>query len=265
MKVLFLGVIVGKAGRDAAARFMADFVRDRGKPDLAIANANHAAQGAGLTKDTAIEIFDSGVDVITMGQDVWAQSELEDFIAKRDEILRPVNLPESNPGRGILSFETAGGSGPVGIINLSGYSFIRNILPENPFPIIHGLVRKTRAAAQVIVMDFYAVPSAEKAAMKYHLDGMVSLIAGTGTLVQTSDESVSKTGTASITDVGMVGAYESVVGFEKEREIRRYTTSVKSFPKPAEGKGRADAILCEIDPETGWALSIERISDIIDA
>jgi metallophosphoesterase (TIGR00282 family) len=263
MKVLFLGVIVGKTGRQAAARFLADFTGANGKPDLVIANADFAVDGAGLTKDSATELFSAGVDVITMGEHVWAQSELETFITKTERVLRPVNLPGSNPGRGILFFEPPGGE-PVGIINLSGYTFIRRILPENPFPIIRGIVAGAREAAQVIVMDFFAVPSAEKAAMRHHLDGLASLIAGTGTLVQTSDETIGKTGTASITDVGMVGAYDSVVGLERESEIRRYTTSVKSFPRAAEGRARVDAILCDIDAQTGWARSIERISVIVE-
>ncbi len=264
MKILFLGVIVGKTGRHAATRFLADIVKRDGRPDLVIANANHAAEGAGLTKDTATELLDAGVDVITMGQDIWSQSDIEDFIAKTDRVLRPHNLPPTSPGKGILITEAAKGSPRVGIINLSGYTFIKKLLPENPFPIVQGILKGMRESVQVIVMDFYAVPSAEKAAMKHHLDGMLSLIAGTGTLVQTSDESVSKTGTASITDVGMIGAYDSVVGFEKEGEIRRFTTSIKSFPKPAQGRARADAILCEIDEETGWAASISRISEIMD-
>jgi hypothetical protein len=156
------------------------------------------------------------------------------------------------------------GGPPAGVVNISGYTFIGRILPDNPFPLIHGIVREARSGATVTVVDFFAIPTAEKVAMKHHLDGMVSLLVGTGTLVQTADEQISKTGTASITDVGMTGAYDSVVGFEKEGEIRRFTTSMKSFARAAEGRARVDAILCEIDPDTGWALSIRRISEIIE-
>jgi metallophosphoesterase (TIGR00282 family) len=264
MKILFLGVIVGRTGRHAAARFIADFSAENGKPDLVIANADHATEGSGLTNDTAGELLDAGTDVITLGQNVWAQSGFESVIEKRRNILRPVNLPGTSPGQGVLLAEAGPGRVPVGVINLSGYTFISRILPDNPFPIIHTIVKNVSATARVTIVDFFAVPTAEKAAMRYHLDGMISLLVGTGTSVQTADEQVSKTGTATITDVGMVGAYDSIVGLEKEGEIRRFTTSMKSFAHTAEGRARVDAVLCEVDPDTGWALSIRRISEIIE-
>jgi hypothetical protein len=264
MKILFLGVIVGKTGRSAAARFLSDFTSDAGRPDLVIANANHAAEGSGLTGEIAGELLDAGVDVITMGQDVWAQSDLESVIETRPEILRPLNLPALSPGRGIMVAGTRVAGAAAGIINLSGYTFIGRILPDNPFPVIHPIVKDVSARTTVTIMDFFAVPTAEKLAMRHHLDGMVSLLVGTGTLVQTADEQISKTGTASITDVGMSGAYDSVVGFEKEGEIRRFTTSMKSFPRTAQGRARVDAVLCEVNSETGWAVSIRRISEIIE-
>jgi 2',3'-cyclic-nucleotide 2'-phosphodiesterase len=265
MKILFLGVIVGKAGRSAVARFLPDFITENGKPDLTIANADHAAEGSGLTGDIAAQLFDAGVDAITMGQNVWSQSDIESVIEKRHDILRPINLPVTSPGRGILIMDAGTDKIPVGLINLSGYTFITRILPDNPFPIIRDVLKDVSAKARVTVIDFFAVPSAEKVAMRFHLDGMISLLVGTGTLVQTADEQISKTGSASITDVGMIGAYDSVVGFEKDGEIRRFTTSVKSFAHTAEGRMRVDAILCDIDPDTGWARSIQRISKIIEA
>jgi metallophosphoesterase (TIGR00282 family) len=264
MKILFSGVIVGKTGRLATARFLSNFVAENGRPELIIANADHATEGAGLTGETAGELVDAGVDVITLGQNVWAQSDIESVIEKRSDILRPLNLPGTSPGRGVLITEVGTDKIPVGIINLSGYTFIKRILPDNPFPIIHGVVRDVSLKARVTVMDFFAVPSAEKVAMRYHLDGMISLLVGTGTHVQTADEQISKMGSASITDVGMVGAYDSVVGLEKEGEIKRFTTSMKSFARTAEGRARVDAVLCEVDPDTGWAVSIRRISDIIE-
>lgn len=264
MKILFFGVIVGKTGRLAAARFISNFISENGRPELIIVNADHATEGSGLTGDTAGELLDAGVDVITLGQNVWAQSDIESVMEKRHDILRPLNLPGTSPGRGILITETRKDGIPVGIINLSGYAFIGRILPDNPFPIIHGIVKDVSTKTRVTVMDFFAVPSAEKVAMRYHLDGMISLLVGTGTHVQTADERISKTGSASITDVGMVGAYDSVVGFEKDGEIRRFTTSMKSFARTAEGRARVDAVLCEVDPDTGWAVSIQRISEIIE-
>jgi metallophosphoesterase (TIGR00282 family) len=264
MKILFLGVIVGKTGRSAVTRFLSDFISEHGSPDFVIANADHAAEGSGLTGEIAQDLLDAGVNVITMGQDVWAQSDLESSIGMHPEILRPLNLPESNPGRGIIISKTPTGGTSIGVINLSGYTFIGRILPDNPFPTVHALVKDVSARASVTIIDFFAVPSAEKVAMRHHLDGIVSLLIGTGTLVQTADEQISKTGTASITDVGMCGAYDSVVGFEKEGEIKRFTTSMKSFARTAHGRARVDALLCEVDPETGWATSVRRISEIIE-
>lgn len=262
MRILFLGVISGKTGRSAAVRFLTDYTAQNGKPDLIIANADHAAEGSGLTGDIAAELVAAGVDTITLGQNAWAQSDLESVIEKRNDILRPLNLPPTSPGRGILITEVGTGEIPVGLINLSGYTFIKRMLPDNPFPIIHDVLRDVASRARVTIVDFCAIPSAEKVAMRYHLDGMVSLLVGTGTMVQTADEQISKTGSASITDVGMVGAYDSVVGFEKDGEIKRFTTSVKSFARTAEGRARVDAVVCDIDPGTGWARSIQRISMI---
>ncbi|MBN2223612.1 MAG: YmdB family metallophosphoesterase [Deltaproteobacteria bacterium] len=264
MNILFLGVIMGKTGRRAAARFISKFTAENNRPELIIVNGDHATEGSGLTGDTAGELLGAGADIITLGQNVWGQADIESVLDKRPDILRPFNLPGTSPGRGTLITEVGIGRVPVGIINISGYTFIGRILPDNPFPIIHDIVKDVSARTRVTVMDFFAVPTAEKAAMRYHLDGMISLLVGTGTHVQTADEQISKTGTASITDVGMVGAYDSVVGFEKDGEIKRFTTSMKSFPRTAEGRARVDAVLCEVDPDTGWALSIKRISEIIE-
>jgi len=265
MKILFLGGIGGKTGRSAAVRFLSEFNDKNGKADLTIANADHAAEGSGLTGDIAAELVDAGVDVITTGQNVWSQSDLESAIGKRQDILRPLNLPSTSPGRGILITEAGPDKIPVGVIDLSGYTFINRILPDNPFPVIHDVVKEVSSRARVTVIDFCAIPSAEKVAMRYHIDGMISLLVGTGTLVQTADEQVSKTGSASITDAGMIGAYDSVVGFEKDGEIKRFTTSVRSFARTAEGRARVDAVLCDVDSGTGWARSIQRISTIIEA
>lgn len=259
MKVIFIGVIVGSTGRDAIAPFLNEIKKDGREPDLVIANANNAAGGLGLTKDAATSLFDDGVDVITMGENVWDQKELQTYIDKQPDILRPYNLPEISPGSGILIREVGKNGTKVGIINISGYAFIRRVLPDNPFPMIYGVINDIKGKTPVIIVDFFSIPSAEKVAMKIHLDGRISIFAGTGTLVQSADEKVSRLGTASITDVGMVGAFDSVCGFEKEVEIKRFKTSMKSFPKPAKGQALINAIYSEIDDTTGEARSIERI------
>jgi metallophosphoesterase (TIGR00282 family) len=264
MKILFIGVVVGSCGRDAVSDFLKKISAGNKKPDLVICNANHAAGGAGLTKETASELFGAGVDIITMGENVWDQKELQTFIEETTDILRPNNLPESNPGSGTIIKEVGDGRIKVGVINLSGHSFIKRIIPDNPFPGIYKLVDGLRNDTDIIILDFFTRTTAEKVAMRIHLDGRVSMAIGTGTLVQTADEATSKLGTASITDVGMCGASNSILGFDKEKEIKRFRTSMKMFPTPAEGTALVNAVLCEVDDKSGRALSIERIKEVID-
>jgi metallophosphoesterase (TIGR00282 family) len=264
MKVLFFGVIIGSPGREAVKHYI-DFLKGRGEePDLVIANGNHAAGGAGLTGEKADELFEAGVDVVTTGENVWDQKDLQSSILKRPNILRPENLPESNPGSGILIKEVEGKNLKVGIVNIAGYSYMRRIIPDNVFPKIHGLIKEIADTTNIVIVDFFAKTTAEKVAMAIHLDGMISLFAGTGALVQTADETVSRLGTASITDVGMAGAANSVVGFDVEREIRKFRTAMKAFSTPAKGKPLLNAVMVEIDDKSGRALSIVRINEIFD-
>lgn len=263
MRILFIGVVVGAPGRRAIKSYLSRLAACGDTPDLVICNANHAASGLGLTQETSRELFDAGVDVITMGEDIWSQKELQTTIDSSPNILRPQNLPVSSPGHGILIKEIGGEKIPVGIINLSGYSYIKKILPENPFPIIYNIIDEMAAKTNCIVVDFFARTTAEKIAMRYHLDGKISLLSGTGTLVQTADESLSKLGTAYITDVGIAGPVSGVTGFDATHEIERFTSYVRSFPKIAEGDLRFNAILVSIDDVSGMAKSIVRINETI--
>lgn len=264
MKVLFFGVIVGSQGREAVTHYMGRLKGLGEEPDFVIANGNHAAGGAGLTGEKADELFGAGVDVVTMGENVWDQKDLQSAILKRSGILRPENLPESNPGSGILTKEVGVKNRKVGVVNIAGYSYMRRIIPDNVFPKIHELIRKISETTDIVIVDFFAKTTAEKVAMAIHLDGMISLLAGSGTLVQTADEAVSRLGTASITDVGMVGAANSVVGFDKEKEIKKFRTAMKAFSTPAKGKPLLNAVMVEIDDESGRAVSIVRINEVLD-
>lgn len=264
MKVISFGVIVGSSGREGVAHYL-ERLKELGEtPDLVIANANHAAGGAGLTGEKADELFEAGVDVLTMGENVWDQKDLQSAIVKRPEILRPENLPEDTPGGGVLIYEVGERNLKVGIINISGHSFMMRIIPDNIFPKIHGLVKKVVDETNIVIVDFYAKTTAEKRAMAAHLDGMVSLLSGSGTLVQTADEKVSNLGTAYITDVGMVGTANSVLGFNKEREIWKFQTAMKAFSSPAKGAPLLNAVHVEIDDESGQATSIVRINEVLD-
>ncbi len=264
MKLLFFGVIVGSPGREAVAHYIERLQKAGDGPDLVIANGNHAAGGAGLTGEKADELVEAGVDVITTGENVWDQKELQSAIVKRPFVLRPENLPADSPGGGVLIKEVGDEKRKVGIVNIVGYSFMGRILPENSFPKIRGLIKELDGETDIIIVDFFAKTTAEKVAMAIHLDGTVSLLAGTGTLVQSADEEVSKLGTAAITDVGMVGAANSVVGFDKEREIKKFRTAMKAFSTPAKGRPLVNAVMVEIDEASGRAKSIVRINEVLD-
>ena len=256
MKIFVTGVIVGSTGRKAIARYLKSLAEEGLTPDLVVANGNFAAGGIGLSGDAARELFDAGVDVITTGENVWDQKSLQEIIDDNPRILRPSNLPENSPGKGTVVVPAGEDDVPVGIINLSGYSFIQRILPDNPFPMIRGIIETIRSDARIIIVDFFSIPSAEKVAMRHFIDGEVSALIGTGTLVMTADESVTKLGTASITDAGLVGAYESVAGFEIQKEIMRFTTGMKIFSKPAEGPAIVNGVFIEVDEADGIARSI---------
>ncbi|MBN1571806.1 MAG: YmdB family metallophosphoesterase [Deltaproteobacteria bacterium] len=264
MKLLFFGVVVGSPGREAVAHYIERLERAGDRPDLVIANGNYAAGGAGLTGEKADELFKAGVDVITTGENVWDQKDLQSAISNRPEILRPENLPEGSPGSGVLIKEVGEKKRRVGIVNIVGYSFMGRVLPENPFPKIRGLIKEVNKETDIIIVDFFAKTTAEKVAMTIHLDGMISLLCGSGTLVQTADESVSRLGTAAVTDVGMAGAANSVLGFEKEREIKKFRTAIKAFSTSAKGKPLVNAVLVEIDDASGRAVSIVRINEVLD-
>jgi metallophosphoesterase (TIGR00282 family) len=264
MKLLFFGVIVGSPGRGAVAHYIERLKGTGDAPDLIVANGNHAAGGAGLTGEKADELFEAGVDVVTTGENVWDQKDLQSAIVKWPGILRPENLPEGSPGSGTLIVTAGEKKTRVGIVNIVGYSFMARILPENPFPKIQELIRELDRETDVIIVDFFAKTTAEKIAMAIHLDGTVSLLAGTGTLVQTADERVSRLGTAAVTDVGTVGALNSVLGFDREKEIKKFRTAMKAFSTPAEGKPLVNAILVEINEADGRARSITRINEVLD-
>jgi 2',3'-cyclic-nucleotide 2'-phosphodiesterase len=264
MKVLFFGVIIGPPGREAVKHYI-DLLRVKGEvPDLVIANGNHAAGGIGLTGEKADELFTAGVDVVTMGENVWDQKDLQSSILKRPNILRPENLPVGSPGSGVFIKEVEGKDLKVGVVNIVGYSYMRRIIPDNVFPKIHGMIKEIAESTNIVIVDFFAKTTAEKVAMAIHLDGMISLFAGTGTLVQTADETVSRLGTASITDVGMAGAANSVVGFDVDREIKKFRTAMKAFSIPAKGKPLLNAVMVEIDNKSGKALSIDRINEVLE-
>jgi len=250
VKLLFVGDVFGRPGRDALLNWLPGY-RDEHAVDFVIANGENAANGAGITSKIALKLLGGGVDVLTTGNHVWRQKEVFSFLASDERIVRPANYPEGAPGRG-LTVRRAPDGGSVAVINLAGELFMNTGL--SPFRIVDGLVDEARRRAETVVVDLHAEATSEKVAMGHHLDGRVTAVLGTHTHVQTSDARVLPGGTAYMTDVGMTGPLESVIGVRTDIIVRRFLTELPAQFEVAEGPVRIDAALIEADG--GRALSI---------
>ena len=256
VKLLFIGDIIGKPGRQVLSRELHRLV-DRYFVDLVIANGENAAGGFGLTEEVARELYKIGVHLITSGNHIWDKKESVGFIDKSAALLRPANYPEGTPGRGSTVISTPGGT-KVAVVNLEGRVFMNNL--DCPFRTADREIAKVRDETAVILVDFHAEASSEKGAMGWYLDGRVSAVVGTHTHVQTADERILTEGTAYITDAGMTGSFESVIGMRKEEAIQKFLTQLPTKFEVAKKDLRLNAVLIAIDEQTGKALSIERIN-----
>lgn len=224
--------------------------------DLVVGNGENAAGGLGLTPGTARELFDSGIDVITTGNHIWAQKEIIPYLDSDLALLRPLNYPPTNPGRGYLLKKNAL------IVNLVGRVFIGNF--DCPFRAMDQLLAEFENKSIPIMVDFHAEATSEKVAMGKYLDGRVSAVLGTHTHVGTIDAHISPGGTAYVTDIGMVGPIDSVIGDDPNSVISRFLTQIPSRLPVGKGKVNFDAILVEVDENTGRAVDIKRIRRIAD-
>ncbi len=256
MNVLFFGDIVGRPGRAAlAARLPA--LRERFEPDLLIANAENAAGGTGLTPDVAEELFDLGLDAMTLGNHAWAKREINEYLMHEGRVIRPVNFPGSPPGEGSCVVEAAGGA-KLGLISLHGRVFFVSH-PDDPFRAGLAEARRLReAGACCILVDIHAEATSEKMALGWYLDGEVSAVLGTHTHVQTADERILPKGTAYITDVGMTGPTDSVIGVRVELAVERFLTQLPVRFAPAGGPAHVAGVALVLDPASGKATRIER-------
>ncbi|OGW36870.1 MAG: metallophosphoesterase [Nitrospirae bacterium RBG_13_39_12] len=255
MKVLFIGDIVGKVGRTTSKALIPTVV-DRYKVDLVIANGENAAGGFGITDKTANEIFSSGAHIITTGNHVWDKKEFISQISKEDRVLRPLNYPPGTPGYGSILYTLHNGK-KAAVIDLSGRVFMSNI--DCPFRTAKDEVEKLGKLTKVVIIDFHAEATSEKIAFGYFMDGKVSAVIGTHTHVQTADEKILPGGTAYITDVGMTGPYNSIIGIEKEQIIQRFLTNMPTRFETAKGDGIFSAIVLEIDDKTGKCTALQRL------
>jgi metallophosphoesterase (TIGR00282 family) len=255
MKILFLGDVVGKPGRQIISRDLPR-LRKRLSVDVCIANGENAAGGTGITRPTAREIFNGGVDVITTGDHIWKHKDIREYLKENEKIIRPVNLPEDSPGRGWTITETADGV-RVGVINVQGRTFMPPI--DNPFRAVDRALKEMGDRPAVVVVDMHAEATSDKLIMGRHLDGRVTAVLGTHTHTPTADEQILPGGTAFITDVGMTGPYDSILGRKSECVIAAFTTELPVRFDVATGDVRIAGALVEADPQTGKALSIERV------
>jgi hypothetical protein len=255
MRILFIGDIVGKIGRVAVKALLPNLVALY-KVDLVIANGENAAGGFGITDKTANELFGVGIDVITTGNHVWDKKDALPYIAKEHRLLRPLNYPPGTIGMGSILLTKQDGK-KVAVLNVSGRVFMNTL--DCPFRTTDRELGRIAAETHIVVIDFHAEATSEKIAYGYYFDGRVSAVIGTHTHVQTADERILPGGTAYITDVGMTGPVESVIGIEKDQIIERFLSLMPRKYDVAEGKAVLSAVLVQVDDKSGKSDAIRRL------
>ena len=255
MKILFAADIYARPGRRVAADVIPRLLRER-SIDLCIANGENAAGGFGMTETIARKLHSYGVDVITSGNHIWNRADFVRFLSRSDRVLRPFNYPKEAPGSGSTIVTTKTGT-PVGVVNLQGRTFMPTI--NCPFVLGRAEVERLKRETPVVFVDFHAEATAEKVALGQYLAGIASAVIGTHTHVQTADERVLSGGTAYLTDAGMTGVQDSVIGTRSEIAVRRFVEQVPERFKPAEGRAVFCGAVIEIDEVDGRARGIERL------
>jgi metallophosphoesterase (TIGR00282 family) len=256
VRLFFIGDIVGKPGRELIRKGLRALINEH-EIDLVIANAENSANGFGITKDIGDALLGWGVDVMTSGNHIWDKKEAVPYIVTEPRLLRPANYPAGVPGRGSYLAQTGDGRA-IGVVNVMGRV---HMLPlDNPFTVVLKEVEALRAKTRVIFVDMHAEATSEKVAMGWHLDGKVTAVVGTHTHVQTADERILPLGTAYLTDVGMTGPHDSIIGMEREPSLGRFLTGMPSRLEPATGNPRLNGVLVDADDKTGRATSISRLS-----
>lgn len=255
MNILFIGDIVGSPGREAIKKLIPG-LRKEHKLDFIIANAENAAGGSGITPAVAEELFGAGVDVLTSGDHIWKKREIFQILNQEGRILRPANFPAGSPGSGWGLFETKNGI-KVGVINLNGRVFMDAL--DCPFKVAQAAQEALSKDTKVIIVDIHAEATSEKVALGWFLDGKASAVLGTHTHIQTADEKILPHGTAYITDAGMTGPYQSVIGRRIENVLERFLTALPVRFEVAEGDIQLHGVVVGIDENTGKAESIVRV------
>ncbi len=257
MNILMIGDIVGKSGRETVEELL-PYLKKKYKIDFVIANGENSAGRSGITPKIAQQFFLAGVDLITTGDHAWSKKEILKIIDEEERILRPANYPPGTPGKGAVVLETVEGN-LVGVINLLGRVFLQSL--DCPFRAAKREIKKLKKLTSLIIIDMHAEATSEKIALGWYLDGEISAVVGTHTHIQTADERILPQGTAYITDVGMCGAYDSVLGIEKELALKRFLTQMPVQFKTAEENTHLCGVVVEIDAHSGRAQNIVRINE----
>jgi hypothetical protein len=255
MKILFIGDIVGKPGRDAIVALLPGLVTEL-RLDFVIANAENASGGSGITQKSAEEMFAAGVHVLTSGDHIWKKKEILDYIATERRVLRPLNYPAGAPGSGMGVFTATNGAS-VAVINVNGRVFMDPI--EHPFHCADAALAQVSANAKVIIVDIHAEATSEKVALGWYLDGRVSAVIGTHTHIQTADEKILPKGTGYLTDAGMTGPYDSVIGRNVDDVLQRFLTGLPARFEVAQDNIQLHGVVVTVDERNGKARVMERI------
>jgi len=260
LKILFIGDIVGSPGRKIVHDRLADILAQR-EIDLCIANGENSASGFGITPRIAEDLFACGIEVISGGNHIWDRKEIMEFFPHEPRLLRPANFPEGSPGSGLYVGRAKNGVG-YAVLNLQGRTYMTPL--EDPFRTATRELAKIPPDVKVIFVDMHAEATSEKQAMGWYLDGKVSVVVGTHTHVPTADYHVLPGGTAYITDVGMTGPHDSVIGMDKKSVLQRFLDAMPARFVVAEGDIQMNAILADVDESTGRARSIDRLNFRLD-
>lgn len=253
--LLFIADVIGAPGREVVRALLPE-LRRRHDLHFVVCNCENSAAGYGVTRDTARDLFDAGCDALTGGNHLWDKKDSLDYIGDEPRLVRPANLPPGTPGRGWRVFKASNGA-PVAVVNLLGRVFMREA--DCPFRTADAALEAVGREAKIVVVDLHAEASAEKVAMGWHVDGRASLLVGTHTHVQTADDRVLPKGTAFVSDAGMTGGFDSVIGMERDPALRRFLTLLPERLQPAAGDPRLNAVLVRVDEATGRAESIQRL------
>jgi metallophosphoesterase (TIGR00282 family) len=255
MRILFVGDVVGRPGRDAVEELLPG-LRERLDVDACIVNAENVANGVGVTPRLAERLLAAGADALTLGNHTWRREEIGPYLATATAVVRPANFQAAAPGRGLAVVPARDGT-PVAVLNLLGSLFLDPA--QSLWEVVDALVEEARASTPVVVVDIHAEATSEKVALATWLDGRVTAVLGTHTHVQTSDARVLPGGTAALTDVGMTGPHDSVIGVASELAIRRMRTGMPVRFETATGGVRLEGALVTCDPATGRASAIEPV------